>query len=60
MFKTDGDKLFKHLLTKKIFSKQILYWNFKIELCLKRGLVWEFLGSKLIILTAFSCKTIIR
>ena len=27
----DGDKLFKDLVTNKIFSKQILSWNFKME-----------------------------
>ena len=42
--KTNGDKLFAYLLTNKIFStKQILPWNFKMDLCLKRTLVWEFL-----------------
>ena len=56
MLKTDGDKLSKDLLTNKIFSKQILFWNFKMELCLKRGLVWKFLGGKLIFLTAFFVK----
>ena len=42
--KTDGDKLFKDLLINKIFSKQILSWNFKMEFYLNRGLVWKFLG----------------
>ena len=54
--KTDGDKLFKELLTNQIFSRQILSWKFKMELCLNRGLIWEFLGSKIIILTAFFVK----
>ena len=54
VLKIDGNKLFKDLLTNKIFSKQILSWNFKMELCL--GLVWEFLGWKLIILTTFFAK----
>ena len=56
VLKIDGDKLFKDLLTNKIFSRQILSWNFKMEFCLNRGLVWKFLGWKLIILTAFFCK----
>ena len=45
--KTEGDKLFKVLVINKIFSKQILSWNFKLEFCLNRGLVWKFLGWKL-------------
>ena len=53
VLKTDGDKLLKNLLTNKIFSKQILSWNFKIEFSLNRRLVSEFLGWKLIILTTF-------
>ena len=56
VLKTDDDKLFNDLLTNKIFSKQILSWNFKMELYLKRGLVWEFLGWKIIILPAFFVK----
>ena len=44
VLKNDGDKLFKELLTNKIFSKQILSWNFKMEFCMNRELVWEFLG----------------
>ena len=56
VLKIDGDKLFKDLLTNKIFSRQILSWDFKIKFCLNRGLVWEFLGWKLIILTAFFVK----
>ena len=40
----------------KIFFKQILSWDFKMELCFNRGLVWEFLGWKLIILTDFFVK----
>ena len=51
--KNDGDKLFKDLLTNKIFSKQFLSLNFKRELCLNKGLVWGFLGLKSIILPAF-------
>ena len=58
--KTGGNKLFKDLLTNKIFSKQILSWNFTIEFCLNKRLVWKFLGWKLIILIAFFCKVIIR
>ena len=54
--KTDSGKLLKYLLTNKIFSKQIFSWNFKMELCLNREVVWEFLGWKLIILTAFFVK----
>ena len=53
--KVDGDKLFKYLL-RNIFSRQILIWSFKMEFCLNRVLVWEFLGWKLIILTVFLCK----
>ena len=56
VLKIDGDKLFKDLLPNKIFSRQILSWNFKMEFCLNRGLVWKFCGWKLIILTAFFCK----
>ena len=58
--KTDGAKLFKDLLTNKIFSKEVLSWIFKVEFCLNRGLVWEFLCWKLIILTVFFCKLTIR
>ena len=29
--KSYGDDLFEDLLTNKIFSKQILSWNFKVE-----------------------------
>ena len=36
--KIDGDKLFKDLLTNKIFSRQILCWNFKMKLCLNNTL----------------------
>ena len=41
MIDTSDDRLFKDLLTNKIFSKQILSRNFKIEFCLNRGLVWK-------------------
>ena len=51
--KTDDDKLFKDLLINKIFSQQILSSNFKMELCLKKGIIWGFLG---LILTAFFVK----
>ena len=51
VLKIDGDKLFKDLLTNKIFSRQILSWNFKMKFCLNRGLVSEFLGWKLIVLS---------
>ena len=34
VLKIDGDKLFKDLMTNKIFSRQILSWNFKMEFCL--------------------------
>ena len=44
VLKIDGDKLFKDFLINKIFSKQILSWNFKMEFCLNRGLVWKFIG----------------
>ena len=32
VLEADGNKLFKDLLTNKIFFKQILSWNFKMEL----------------------------
>ena len=54
--KNDGDKLFKDMLTNKIFPKQILSWKFKMKFCLNRGLVWQFRGSKLVILIAFFVK----
>ena len=57
VLKIDGDKSFKEMLTNKIFSRQILSWNFKMKFCLNSGLVWEFLGWKLIILTAFFAKS---
>ena len=41
--KTDGDNLFKDLLTTKTFSKQILSWNFKMEFCLNRDWYGNFL-----------------
>ena len=44
VLKIYGDKLFKNLLTNKIFSNQILSWNFKMKFCLNRGLAWKFLG----------------
>ena len=53
VLKTGGDKLFKDLLINKTFSKEILSWNFKMEFCLNRGLVWKFLNWKLIIVIAF-------
>ena len=56
VLKIDGDKLFKDLLANKIFSRQILSLNFKMKFGLNRGLVWKFLGWKLIILTALFCK----
>ena len=37
VLKVDGDKLFKDLLTNKIFSRQILSWNFKILILLEQG-----------------------
>ena len=60
VLKIDGDKLFRDLLTNKIFSMQILSWNFKMEFCLNRGLVWKFLGWRLITLMAFFCKIIME
>ena len=39
-----GNRVFNDLLTNKIFSKQILFWDFKMELSLKRGLVRELFG----------------
>ena len=56
VLKIDGDKLFKNLLTNRIFSRHILSWNFKMEFCSNRGLVWKFLSGKLIILIAFFVK----
>ena len=56
VLKTDGNKLFKDLLTNKIFSKQILSWNFQMECCLNKGVVWKFIGWRLIILIAFFVK----
>ena len=41
------------MLTNKIFSQQILSSNFKMESSLNRGLVWKFLGWRLIILIDF-------
>ena len=35
LLKIVGDKLLKDLLTNKAFSKQIVLWNFKMELYLK-------------------------
>ena len=46
--RANSDKLFKDLLTNKIFPKQVL--------CLHKGLVWKFPSGKLIILTAFFVK----
>ena len=60
VLKTDGDRLFKDLLTNKIFSRHILSWGFDIKFCLNRGLAWKILGRKLIILTVFFCKIKIR
>ena len=37
--KTNDVKIFTDLLTNKMFSKNILSWNFKIELSLKKGLI---------------------
>ena len=45
VLKTDGNKLFKDLLTNKIFSKQGVY----LEFLLNRELVWKLVGWKLII-----------
>ena len=56
VLKADGDKLIKNLLTNEILSKEISSWNLKMELCFNRGLIWKFLGWKLIILTAFFVK----
>ena len=60
VLKTDGVNLLIDLLTCKMFSKHILSWNFKIKFCWNRGLVWKFLGWKLMILTAFFCKITIH
>ena len=52
-------KLFtKWQIFRQIFSKQILYWNFKMELCLNRGLVWEFLCWKLCSLCFIKLKSV--
>ena len=56
LLKINGDKLFKELLTNKIFSRKVLSWNLKMKFCLNRGLVWELLGWKFLILTVFFCK----
>ena len=56
LLRINGDKLFKDFLTDKIFSRQILSWDFKMKIGLNRELVWKFLGRKLIMLTAFFCK----
>ena len=53
LLETDDVKLFKDLLTNKMFSKRILSWNSKMELCLNSEMVWKFLGWKLVILTTF-------
>ena len=45
VLKTDGNKLFKDLLTNKIFSKQGVYLEFRLN----RELVWKLVGWKLII-----------
>ena len=60
ILKIDGDKLFKDLLTNKIFSRQISSWNSKMEFFLNSGLVGKFLGWKLIIVATFFCKIKIR
>ena len=39
LLKIEGDKLFKGLLTNKVFSNQILSRNCKMKFCLNRGLV---------------------
>ena len=44
VLKTDNGILFKDLLTNNICSKQILYWNFEMNLYLNREIVWEFLN----------------
>ena len=44
------------MLTNEIFFNQTLSWNFKMELCLNRELVWKFLDWNLIIPTAFFVK----
>ena len=48
--------LLKDFLTNQLFSKQIWSRNFSMEFCLNRGLLWEFVGWKLIILIAFFVK----
>ena len=45
VLKTDDNKLFKDLLTNKIFSKQGVYLEFRLN----RELVWKLVGWKLII-----------
>ena len=43
VLKTNNRKIFKVLLTNKIFSNEDLSWGFKMELCLNRGLSSNFL-----------------
>ena len=45
VLKTDSNKLFKDFLTNKIFSKQRVYLEFRLN----RELVWKLVGWKLII-----------
>ena len=45
-----------HLLTNKMFSKRTLSISFRMTFSLNKGLVWQFLGLKLIILRAFFLK----
>ena len=49
VLKTSREKLLKVLRKNKIFTKQVLFENFKIELCLNK----EPIGWKLGILTDF-------
>ena len=48
-----GRRLSMHLLTNRMFSKWTLSINIRMTFSLNKGLVWQFLGLKLIILRAF-------
>ena len=44
-----------HLLTNRMFSKWALSINFRMAFFLSKGLVWQILGLKLIILKDSNC-----
>ena len=54
--KKENKRLLIDLLTNKVFSKLTLSENFRKKRFLNRGLEWELLGLKLIILRAFFVK----